>query len=160
MRNENVENDEKSRQKLALTSILLSPQFSYRIFSSLACVYRSIRQSFCKDRISIGQYAVSKCRQIDDSVFHTSESIAVVQKHESIGFHRTVREVGLTFHVFADNVIIHQSRLSYFDDLTGTLSRSKLIHLLRRKSKASQLVNERPAWLHSMHLYIENELRC
>ena len=96
MRNENVEKDEKSRQKLALTSILLSPQFSYRISSSLAYVYRSIRQTFHKDGISIGQYTVSKCRQIDDIVFHISESIAFVQKHESIGFHRTDKEVGLT----------------------------------------------------------------
>ena len=70
MRNENVEKDEKSRQKLALTSILLSPQFSYRISSSLAYVYRSIRQTCRKDRISIGQYAVSKCGQIDDSVVY------------------------------------------------------------------------------------------
>ena len=70
MRNENVENYENSRQKLALTSICVSPQFSYRISSSLACVYRSIRQTFFKDGILIGRYAVSVCRQIGDSVVY------------------------------------------------------------------------------------------
>ena len=46
VRYEKVEKYEKSRQKLSMTSTFLSPQFSYRILSSLACVYRSIIQTF------------------------------------------------------------------------------------------------------------------